>query len=86
MSEQQSTSGGMTPELRKAVKAFKKRLKVMRLDDESKLGGGPMSGGKNSRIVAISPPSEFPQAVWDELVKLGRLEDVGRGMYELVQM
>ncbi len=72
-------------ELKKALKAFKKRLKVMRLDDESKLGGGPLSGGKGSGLVAIRPPSEYPQEVWDTLVEQGRLKDAGHGLYEIVQ-
>jgi hypothetical protein len=73
-----------TPEeLKKAFKAFKKRLKVTRLDNESSLSGG-LLGGRSSSILAISPPTEFPQAVWDELVKQGKLKRAGRGIYELV--
>jgi hypothetical protein len=75
-----------TPEdLKRAYKAFKKRLKVTRLDAESSISGGPLSGGRRSDIVAISPPGEFPQAVWDALVKQGKLKPAGRGMYELVE-
>ena len=36
-------------------------------------------------IVAITPPDQFPQAVWDELVRQGKLKKAGRGMYELVE-
>jgi hypothetical protein len=72
-------------ELKRAFKAFKKRLKVTRLDAESSISGGPLSGGRRSDIVAISPPNEFPQAVWDALVAQGKLKRAGRGMYELVQ-
>src|SRR5206468_2903953 len=61
-------------ELKKALKAFKKRLKLTRLADESKLGGGPMSSGRLSGIVAISPPNQFPPAVWEELVRQGKLK------------
>jgi len=70
-------------ELRRALKAFKKRLKLARLDDESSLGGGPMSGGKASGIVAVMPPNQYPQAVWDELVAQGRLKRGGHGLYQL---
>lgn len=70
-------------ELKKALKAFKKRLKLMRLDAESKLGGGPMTKGANSGIVAIMPPLDYSQAVWDELVRQGKLKPAGRGTYEL---
>jgi hypothetical protein len=77
-------SGSPTPEeLRNALKAFKKRLKLTRLDDESSLGRGPLSGGKSSGIVAITPPHQYPRAVWDQLVALGRLKYAGQGMYQL---
>jgi hypothetical protein len=69
--------------LKRALKAFRKRLKVTLLDDESKLGGGPFSGGRDSSIVAITPPVRYPSSVWDELVRLGRLKDSKHGMYEL---
>jgi len=70
--------------LKRAMKAFKKRLKVMRLDDESSLGGGPFSGGRPSSIVAIQPPNQYPREVWDKLVELGRLRRVEGGLLELV--
>jgi len=71
--------------LKRAMKAFKKRLKVMRLDDESSLGGGPFSSGRDSSIVAIQPPRQYPQEVWDKLVELGRLRRSEGGLYELNQ-
>ena len=78
--------GAPTPEdLKRAFKAFKKRLKLTRLDEESSLGGGPMSSGRNSGIVAITPPNQFPPAVWEELVKQGRLKKAGHGTYELTE-
>jgi hypothetical protein len=85
MSPSEPPPASPTPEqLKKALKAFKKRLKLMRLDDESRLGGGPLSGGRSSEIIAITPPREFPQAVWDELVRQGKLKRAGQGNYELV--
>lgn len=73
-----------TPEeLRKALKAFKKRLKLARLDDESRLGRGAMTGGKASGIVAIMAPRQYPQAVWDALVAQGRLKYAGNRLYQL---
>jgi hypothetical protein len=69
--------------LKSAMTAFKKRLKAMRLDDESSLGRGPMSGGGKSGIVAIVPPNQFPRAVWEALVEQGKLRRSGGGMYEL---
>jgi hypothetical protein len=79
-----ASTGSVPPEqLRKAMKAFKKRLKLARLDDESRLGHGAMTKGGRSGIEAIQAPGEFPQAVWDELVKQGRLRYAGYGLYEL---
>ena len=80
-----STPGAIpTPQdLKIALKAFKKRLKLTRLDDESKVGRSPMSGGHGSGVVAITPPDQYPQAVWEELVKQGRLKNCGQGLYEL---
>ncbi len=70
-------------ELRRAMKAFKKRIKLARLDDESRLGRSAMSSGGKSGIVSIQPPNQYPRAIWDELVKRGRLKYVGQGLYEL---
>jgi len=71
-------------DLKSAFKAFKKRLKLTRLDAESSIAGGPLSSGRGSGIVAITPPNQFPQAVWDELVKQGKIKHAGHGTYELV--
>ena len=79
-----SPSESPTPDdLRKALKAFKKRLKLARLDDESSLGHGPTSGGKSSGIVAVMPPNQYPKAVWEKLVEQGRLKYAGQGLYQL---
>ena len=75
--------GPSAEELRRAMKAFRKRLKLSRLDAESTLGRSAMSGGKSSGIVSIVPPRQYPKAVWDELVRLGRLQYVGQGLYEI---
>lgn len=64
------------------MKAFKKRMKLTRLDDESSLGHGPMSSGRASSVVAIVPPTQYPRAVWDALVAQGRLKYAGQGMYQ----
>lgn len=72
--------------LKSALKAFRKRLKATLLDDESKLGGhGAMTSGRKSGLVGITPPREFPRAVWDELVKQGHLRYLGQGLYQLRQ-
>jgi len=81
--DQPPREGFTKEELSHALKAFKKRLKLMRLDDESKIGGRAMSGGNRSGIVGIRPPSPFPKEIWDELVRQGKLKDAGRGLYEI---
>ncbi len=69
--------------LKSAIKAFRKSLKLTRLDAESGVGVGPMSSGRKSGIVGITPPDRFPREVWDELVRQGRLLDGRHGIYEL---
>ncbi len=71
--------------LKAALKAFKKRLKLTRLDDESALRGGHTTSGRASGIIAITPPNDFPPEVWEELTRQGKLKRAGRGMYELVE-
>ena len=71
-------------ELKKALKAFRKRLKVTQLDDESRLGHSPLSGG-GAKIVAIRPPAGFGREVWEELADKGFLKRDSGGLYELVQ-
>jgi hypothetical protein len=75
-----------TPQyLKQALKAFKKRLKLTRLDEESSIGGGPFSKGGGSGIFAIQPPREYPRVVWEKLVEQGKLRQAGSGLYELVE-
>ena len=68
-------------ELKKALKAFKKRLKLARLDDESGLSRG---GGKKSGIAGISPPTGHPPGIWEELVAKGKLKREMGGTYSVV--
>lgn len=70
-------------QLKNALKAFKKRLKMARLDDESRLGHGAMTGGGRSGIVAIMPPNQYPPRIWEELVRQGKLRSAGYGLFEL---
>ena len=75
-----------TPEvLKSAYNAFKRRWKLTRLDQESRIGRGPMSSGQKSTIAGIVPPDQFPHAVWEELVKQGKLKHAGTGFYSLPQ-
>ena len=71
------------PNLKRALKAFRRKLKSFRRDDESKLGSKYVTSGKVSAITAIEPPKEFPAAVWQKLAELGRLKRSGGGTYEI---
>jgi len=69
--------------LKRALKAFRRKLKTLRREDESRLTGRYVTRGETSAITAITPPNEFPPAVWRELVRLGRLKAAGQGTYQL---
>ncbi|MDG2200861.1 MAG: hypothetical protein P8K80_06725 [Phycisphaerales bacterium] len=70
-------------ELRKAMKAFRRRLKLTKLDHESKLGRSPLSTGKDADFDSIIPPMEFSPETWKVLAARGELESTGRGFYML---
>ena len=79
----QSQPVDLSPEvLKRAMKAFKKRLKLTSLDEDSRLGRGAYSTG-HVGTCAIQPPNQYPPEVWQELKKQGRLRDSGHGLYEL---
>jgi len=80
----QDSQENIPPEiLKKALRAFRKRLKLTRLDHESRLGVGPMSSGRTADFDIIMAPYEFPTEVWETLVKQGKLEQMGPGFYKL---
>jgi hypothetical protein len=82
--ESSADAPGISPqELKSAYNAFKKRWKVTRLDYDSRIGRSPLSAGQRSAIVGIAAPKEFPRAVWEELVRQGRLKNAGSGLYSL---
>ena len=83
---ERNPDGSFTKEtLLRAVKALKKRLKVTRLDDESKLGHDPMSKGGHSGVVAVKPPNQYPPEVWQELEQKGRVRIDRHGLVELIE-
>jgi len=77
-------AGPSEQELKLAFKAFKKRLKVTQLENDSKLGGSPLTGSRG-KITAIAPPNQYPPAIWDALVRQGKIRSAGHGLYSLVQ-
>ncbi len=66
-----------------AMRAFKKRLKITILSDESRLGGRYTTGGRTSKIDAIEPPTGFDSKIWKALSRAGRLTDTGGGFYSM---
>jgi hypothetical protein len=71
-------------QLKHALHAFKKRLKLTKLDQESKLGAArPMTAGKKVENLSIQPPSGHPREIWRELAKQGKIKDSGGGFYTL---
>jgi len=82
MSESEQIGEIPEEQLKQAMTAFKKRYKLTKLDEESKLGGGrPTTTGKSSGLSGIIPPREFPKAVWQQLAKQGKIKDKGGGFY-----
>lgn len=70
-------------ELNDALRAFRHRLKYMKLDQESQISQRDLTSGKKADIGSIQPPgpSEFDPRVWKVLVKKGMLVDEGHGFY-----
>ena len=80
--EMSSSGGEISSEvLRKAYKAYKKRLKLAKLADSS-VAGGALSGGDKG-LTAVTPPDTYPREVWEDLVRQGKLRSAGHGLYEL---
>lgn len=70
-------------ELNEALRAFRHRLKYMRLDMESQISQREVTTGKKADIGSIAPPgpSEFNPKIWKVLVRKGMLVEEGRGFY-----
>lgn len=66
-----------------AFQAFSKRFALTMLDEESKLGRNPCTKGAKSSVSGIAPPREWPEPVWRELVRQGKLRYIGHGLYQL---
>src|ERR1700760_2606991 len=71
-------------EMKRALKAFRKRMKIQQLEEDSKLGHSPLTGSK-TKIVSIQPPLGFGKDVWEQLADMGFLKRDGRGFFELVE-
>ena len=69
--------------LKRALKAFRKRLKLARLDDESSASRNPLSRGESSSITGIKPPEQYDREIWDMLIAQGKLREAGYDLLEL---
>ena len=69
-------------ELKKALKTFRKRINASQLEEDSRLGRGPI-GSPKSKIVSMQPPPGFGRAIWEELADKGFLKYDGDGFYQL---
>jgi len=83
---ERNPDGSLTKEtLHRAMKALKKRMKLTRLDDESRLGHDAMSRGGHSGIVAVKPPNQYPEEVWAALEAKGRVRIDRHGLIEIIE-
>ena len=83
---ERNPDGSFTKEtLQRAMKALKKRMKLTRLDDESRLGHDAMSKGGHSGIVGVKPPTQYPAEVWQALEQKGRVRIDRHGLVEIVE-
>lgn len=85
-----ASAPGAAPEvpldvMQDALRMFRKRLKLSQLDADSKLGHGPTSGTGQHRIQSMVPPRDFPAAVWEALVRAGKLRREGDGFYSIIE-
>ncbi len=69
--------------LKRALNAYRKRLKLVRLDDASSSSRNPLSRGEDSSITGVRPPEQYAPEIWAMLVALGKLRDAGHGLLEL---
>ena len=64
-----------------ALRVFRKRVKFMKLDRETKLGVGPLTTGRKADFDSTTAPHGYPPEVWDALVTDGQLIYDGDGFY-----
>ena len=66
-----------------ALRVFRKRIKFMKLDRESKLGVGPLTSGKEACVDSMMAPHDHPMEVWLALSDAGLLVDDGGGFFHI---
>ncbi len=72
---------------KRALRAFRKRRTLTLLDDESHINShSPLTKGADSHAAtAIVPPNDWPESIWRELVRQGKLRYIGHGCYDLTK-
>jgi len=68
--------------LKRALNAYRRRLKLTRADDEFSSSRSPFSRGASSGITGTRPPEQYTADIWALLVAQGRLRDGGNGLLE----
>lgn len=66
-----------------AMRCFRKRVKFLKLDRESKLGIGPLTTGKDVNVDSMMAPHDYPMEVWLSLSASGHLIDDGGGFFHI---
>ena len=66
-----------------AMRCFRKRVKFMILDRESKLGVGPLTSGKDASVDSMMAPHDYKMEVWLALAVDGQLVDDGGGFFHI---
>jgi len=66
-----------------AMRCFRKRVKFMILDRESKLGVGPLTSGKDASVDSMMAPHDYPMVVWLALAIDGQLANDGGGFFHI---
>ena len=66
-----------------AMRCFRKRVKFMVLDRESKLGVGPLTSGKDASVDSMMAPHDYPMEVWLALAVDGQLVNDGGGFFHI---
>lgn len=77
-----SDMNDLTDPQKHALKAFKKKLKMQQLEEDSRLGRAKTTGQRNT-IIAVQPPFGHPREVWQELVDKGYLQPDGGNFYKV---
>lgn len=63
-----------------ALRAYRKRVQLTRLDHESKPARSPLSSGRTRISMPSFHPNQYPPEVWQALARRGGLESTDQGL------